>query len=138
MKDSSLAQDADPDMWVILKEKFEKSLVIFETCRHTVFRKRDHDGHSGAPSKGEKSAKKLKTSKGTKSKKGASSVKYNVQESKAPSSTKQHDFDDPFTGIVYENSKKERIVMNIEELPKLCDATLSKVLKKVEEINVEA
>ncbi|GKE51557.1 hypothetical protein Tco_1486713 [Tanacetum coccineum] len=67
MKDSSLAQDVDLDMWVILKEKFEKSLVISETCRHTVFRKRDHDDHSGAPPKGEKSAKKLKTSKGTKS-----------------------------------------------------------------------
>nr|GEW16111.1 hypothetical protein [Tanacetum cinerariifolium] len=38
-------------------------------------------------------------------------------------------------GIVYENSKKERRVMNIDELPKFCDATLSKVLKKVEEIN---
>ncbi|GJU21352.1 hypothetical protein Tco_1154694, partial [Tanacetum coccineum] len=41
---------------------------------------------------------------------------------------------DPFIGIVYENSKKERRVMNIDELPKFCDAMLTRVLKKVEEI----
>nr|GEU28862.1 hypothetical protein [Tanacetum cinerariifolium] len=45
---------------------------------------------------------------------------------------------DPFIGIVYENKKKERRVMNINELPKFCDATLNKVLKKVEEILLTA
>nr|GFC76107.1 hypothetical protein [Tanacetum cinerariifolium] len=45
---------------------------------------------------------------------------------------------DPFIGIVYENSKKEMRVVNIDEFPKFCSATLSRVLKKVEEINVEA
>ncbi|GKA87529.1 reverse transcriptase domain-containing protein [Tanacetum coccineum] len=50
----------------------------------------------------------------------------------------KNDIEDVHLIIVYENSKKERRVMNIEELPKLCDATLSKVLKKVKEINVEA
>ncbi|GJS47397.1 hypothetical protein Tco_0597518 [Tanacetum coccineum] len=45
---------------------------------------------------------------------------------------------DPFIGIVYENNKKERRVMNIDELPKFYDATHSKVLKKVEEIIVAA
>ncbi|GJZ33670.1 hypothetical protein Tco_0579106, partial [Tanacetum coccineum] len=45
---------------------------------------------------------------------------------------------DPFIGIVYENIKKEKKGMDIKELSKFYDATLSKVLKKVEEINVEA
>ncbi|GJU54573.1 hypothetical protein Tco_1228287 [Tanacetum coccineum] len=45
---------------------------------------------------------------------------------------------DPFIGIVYENSKKDRRVMNIDELLKFCDATLEKGLKNVREINVEA
>ncbi|GJW54053.1 hypothetical protein Tco_0098138 [Tanacetum coccineum] len=37
----------------------------------------------------------------------------------------------PFMGIVYENSKKEKNVTGIREIPKFCDATLEKVLKKV-------
>ncbi|GKE24247.1 hypothetical protein Tco_1435759 [Tanacetum coccineum] len=41
---------------------------------------------------------------------------------------------DPFIGIVYENSKRERRVMNMDELPKFFDATLNRVMKKVEEI----
>ncbi|GKD42502.1 hypothetical protein Tco_1267147 [Tanacetum coccineum] len=45
---------------------------------------------------------------------------------------------DPFIRIMYENSKKEKRVMNIDELPKFYDATLNRVLRKVEEINVEA
>ncbi|GJX03673.1 hypothetical protein Tco_0189589 [Tanacetum coccineum] len=45
---------------------------------------------------------------------------------------------DPFIGVVYENSKKEIRVMNIDDLPKFYDATLKTVLRKVEEINVEA
>ncbi|GJV35565.1 hypothetical protein Tco_1408042 [Tanacetum coccineum] len=45
---------------------------------------------------------------------------------------------DPFVGLVYEISKKEKRVMNIDELQKFCDATLQRVLKNVKEINVEA
>ncbi|GKB49939.1 hypothetical protein Tco_0900692 [Tanacetum coccineum] len=41
----------------------------------------------------------------------------------------------PFIGLVYENSKKERRVMNIDEIPKFCDATLERVLKNVKKIN---
>ncbi|GJV46577.1 hypothetical protein Tco_1431113 [Tanacetum coccineum] len=48
------------------------------------------------------------------------------------------DHTDPFVGIVYENSKKERRVMNIDELQKLCNATLQRVLKNVREINMKA
>nr|GEV26861.1 hypothetical protein [Tanacetum cinerariifolium] len=45
---------------------------------------------------------------------------------------------DPFIGIVYGNSKKEKTVMNIDELPKFYDDILEKVLKNVKEINMEA
>ncbi|GJZ91011.1 hypothetical protein Tco_0662938 [Tanacetum coccineum] len=39
--------------------------------------------------------------------------------------------DEPFVGIIYENNKKERRIMNLTKLPKFCDATLEKVLKEV-------
>ncbi|GKC73127.1 hypothetical protein Tco_1119010 [Tanacetum coccineum] len=39
--------------------------------------------------------------------------------------------DEPFVGIIYENNKKERRIMNLTEIPKFCDATLEKVLKEV-------
>ncbi|GJX13620.1 hypothetical protein Tco_0205378 [Tanacetum coccineum] len=41
---------------------------------------------------------------------------------------------DPFIGNVYENNKKEMRVKNINQLSKFCDATLNRVLKKVEEV----
>ncbi|GJR89765.1 retrovirus-related pol polyprotein from transposon TNT 1-94 [Tanacetum coccineum] len=41
---------------------------------------------------------------------------------------------DPFIGILYEDSKNEKRVMDIKELSKFCDATL----KKVQEINNKA
>nr|GEW22241.1 hypothetical protein [Tanacetum cinerariifolium] len=45
---------------------------------------------------------------------------------------------DPFVGIVYENSKKEKRDMNIDELQKFSDATLKRVVKKISVINVDA
>ncbi|GJV29958.1 hypothetical protein Tco_1386406 [Tanacetum coccineum] len=44
----------------------------------------------------------------------------------------------PFVGIVYENIKKERRVMNVDELQNFCDATLERVLNKTSATNVEA
>nr|GEV08242.1 retrovirus-related Pol polyprotein from transposon TNT 1-94 [Tanacetum cinerariifolium] len=44
---------------------------------------------------------------------------------------------EPFIRIVYENSKNEKRVIYTEEIPKLYDATLKKVLMKVLEINQE-
>ncbi|GJY88687.1 hypothetical protein Tco_0503315 [Tanacetum coccineum] len=44
----------------------------------------------------------------------------------------------PFIGIVYENSKKERRVMNIHELQKFCDATLNRILKRIEKVLLAA
>ncbi|GJS18426.1 putative reverse transcriptase domain-containing protein [Tanacetum coccineum] len=45
---------------------------------------------------------------------------------------------DPVVGIVYENNKGEKRAMNIDELQKFSDATLKRVLRKVNGINVEA
>ncbi|GJW25473.1 hypothetical protein Tco_0039284 [Tanacetum coccineum] len=45
---------------------------------------------------------------------------------------------DPFVGIVYENSKKEKRAINIDELQKFYDATLKRVLKKISAITMEA
>ncbi|GJZ36163.1 hypothetical protein Tco_0581980 [Tanacetum coccineum] len=39
--------------------------------------------------------------------------------------------DVPFVRIIYENNKKERRIMGLSEIPKLCDTTLDKVLKEV-------
>nr|GEV86211.1 hypothetical protein [Tanacetum cinerariifolium]GEV89633.1 hypothetical protein [Tanacetum cinerariifolium]GEW06049.1 hypothetical protein [Tanacetum cinerariifolium] len=44
----------------------------------------------------------------------------------------------PFVGIVYENNKKEKIAMDIDELQKFSDATLRRVLRKISVINMEA
>ncbi|GJX34620.1 hypothetical protein Tco_0246177 [Tanacetum coccineum] len=54
-----------------------------------------------------------------------------------------HDFQmgieaDPFVGIVYENGKKEKRAMNVDELQKFSDATLKRVLRKISAINVKA
>ncbi|GJZ64465.1 hypothetical protein Tco_0620886 [Tanacetum coccineum] len=46
--------------------------------------------------------------------------------------------DVPFVGIVYENSKKEKREMDIDELRKFIDATLKRVLRKISVINREA
>ncbi|GKB83500.1 hypothetical protein Tco_0950395 [Tanacetum coccineum] len=44
----------------------------------------------------------------------------------------------PFIGIMYENNKKGRRVMNIHVQPKFCDATFNRVLKIIEKIILEA
>ncbi|GKE78558.1 hypothetical protein Tco_1544678 [Tanacetum coccineum] len=55
---------ADPKLWNALKAKYEKSLASTDSCRYDAFHKRDHDDHQGddVPFKGEKSAKRQKTS----------------------------------------------------------------------------
>ncbi|GKA38767.1 hypothetical protein Tco_0731318 [Tanacetum coccineum] len=35
----------------------------------------------------------------------------------------------PLVGLIYDNSKKEKRIMDIDEIPKFCDATLKRVLK---------
>ncbi|GKE11826.1 hypothetical protein Tco_1415377 [Tanacetum coccineum] len=41
-----------------------------------------------------------------------------------------------FVGLIYENRKKERRIMDIDDIPKFCDATLRRVLEKVKKINL--
>ncbi|GKE57513.1 hypothetical protein Tco_1496698, partial [Tanacetum coccineum] len=43
----------------------------------------------------------------------------------------------PFVGLIYENRKKEKRIMDIDEMPKFCDATLKRVLKEVKRINLD-
>ncbi|GJZ69198.1 hypothetical protein Tco_0632748 [Tanacetum coccineum] len=40
-------------------------------------------------------------------------------------------------GLIYENCKKEKRITNIDEILKLCDATLKRVLEKVKKINLD-
>ncbi|GJU49587.1 hypothetical protein Tco_1219142 [Tanacetum coccineum] len=62
-------------LWDVLKAKFKKSSALVGPCRIDAFRKCDHDDHQGddAPPEGEKSAKRQKTSKISKSARGSSS-----------------------------------------------------------------
>nr|GEZ94069.1 hypothetical protein [Tanacetum cinerariifolium] len=41
----------------------------------------------------------------------------------------------PVVGLIYENSKKEKRVMILKEIPKFCDATLKRVLEMVKKYN---
>nr|GFA23422.1 hypothetical protein [Tanacetum cinerariifolium] len=43
----------------------------------------------------------------------------------------------PVVGLIYENNKKEKSVMEIKEMPKFYDATLIRVLKLVEKNNMD-
>nr|GFA29467.1 reverse transcriptase domain-containing protein [Tanacetum cinerariifolium] len=43
----------------------------------------------------------------------------------------------PFVGLIYENSKKEKRIMDIDEILKFCDATSKRVLEKVKKINLD-
>ncbi|GJW10851.1 hypothetical protein Tco_1576678 [Tanacetum coccineum] len=43
----------------------------------------------------------------------------------------------PFVGLIYENNKKEKRIMGIIEISKLCDASLKRVLKEVKKINLD-
>ncbi|GJS10565.1 hypothetical protein Tco_0367361 [Tanacetum coccineum] len=43
----------------------------------------------------------------------------------------------PIIGLVCENSKNERRVMDINEIPKFCDAALKRVLENVKKINLD-
>nr|GFA55114.1 hypothetical protein [Tanacetum cinerariifolium] len=59
----------DPELWNVLKAKYEKSSASTDSCRYDAFRIRDHDDHPGddVPPDGEKSAKSQKMSRSTKS-----------------------------------------------------------------------
>ncbi|GJS95350.1 hypothetical protein Tco_0802318 [Tanacetum coccineum] len=44
---------------------------------------------------------------------------------------------DPLVGLIYKNSKKEKSIMDINEIQKFCDATLKRVLEKVKKFNLD-
>ncbi|GJZ30341.1 hypothetical protein Tco_0575388 [Tanacetum coccineum] len=44
---------------------------------------------------------------------------------------------DPLVDLIYENNKKEKNIMTIDEIPKFCDATLKRVLEKVKKITLD-
>ncbi|GJZ31419.1 hypothetical protein Tco_0576466 [Tanacetum coccineum] len=75
MKLDLQSQVVDPQLWNVLKAKFEKYSPSINSCRYDAFRKHDHDDHPSddAPQEGEKSAKRHKTSKSSKSTRGSSS-----------------------------------------------------------------
>ncbi|GKC10473.1 hypothetical protein Tco_1007255, partial [Tanacetum coccineum] len=41
----------------------------------------------------------------------------------------------PVIGMIYKNSKKEKRVMILKEIPKFCDATVKRVLEKLKKYN---
>ncbi|GJW05378.1 hypothetical protein Tco_1564234 [Tanacetum coccineum] len=43
----------------------------------------------------------------------------------------------PFVGLIYKNINKEKRIMDIDEIPKFCDATLKRVLKDVKRTNLD-
>ncbi|GJZ58476.1 hypothetical protein Tco_0613970 [Tanacetum coccineum] len=89
MKSNLHDQVLDPELWDVLKRKFEKSSASTSSYRDDAFHKRNHDEHQGDDGslEGEKSAKRQKTSKGSKYARGSSS-KQPVQRSKT--STSEH------------------------------------------------
>ncbi|GJU75198.1 hypothetical protein Tco_1272268 [Tanacetum coccineum] len=82
MKTDLQAQVVDTESWDVMRAKFEKSSTSAGSCRDDVVRKHDHDDHQGddAPLEGEKSAKRQKTSKGSKSAIGSSSKQQLIEE----------------------------------------------------------
>nr|GEX63170.1 hypothetical protein [Tanacetum cinerariifolium] len=42
-----------------------------------------------------------------------------------------------FVGLIYDNINKEKRIMDIDEIPKFCDATLKRVLKDVKRTNLD-
>ncbi|GKA91296.1 hypothetical protein Tco_0813166 [Tanacetum coccineum] len=56
MKNDPHSQAIDPNIWKVLKAKFEKSSTPSKSCKHNVFCKRDHDDHLDdyTPREGEK------------------------------------------------------------------------------------
>nr|GEV09688.1 hypothetical protein [Tanacetum cinerariifolium] len=155
-----LSSDKENDQELTASAKFDKSSASAGSCKNDAFRKRDHDEHQGddAPLEGEKSVKRQKTSKSSKSTREpelTSKVfvqqrlilleewEYQGKEIKinlaAPtlnfSSIKACDpfsiIDKPTTGLIYLNNKNDKIFIDLEELSKFCDDTLEKVLNEV-------
>ncbi|GJY74873.1 transposase, Ptta/En/Spm, transposase, Tnp1/En/Spm-like protein [Tanacetum coccineum] len=57
---------------------------------------------------------------------------YGIEEHKPYTITSLH-----FVGLIYENNKKEKRIINIDKIPKFCDATLKRALREVKNINLD-
>ncbi|GKA33676.1 hypothetical protein Tco_0720105 [Tanacetum coccineum] len=134
IKDDSQSQAADPDMWKVLREKFEKSSAPSESYKQNFFCKIDHDDHPNedVPPEVENGAKRKKISRGSKSAKDSSSSKQPVKEYHKTSSVhqKQQDYDG-WSGILeideYEEIFEEASPTFLNELKSLGDKKVSTI-----------
>ncbi|GKB25401.1 hypothetical protein Tco_0864802 [Tanacetum coccineum] len=121
MKTDLQDQVVDPELWAVLKCKFEKSSTSTSCYRDDAFCKLDHDEHQGddGPPKGEKSMKRQKTSKGLKYARGTSS-KQLVQGSKTSASERQQQQQE-WDAWVEDTVINEDEVIPEDETPKLIE-----------------
>nr|GEY12125.1 hypothetical protein [Tanacetum cinerariifolium] len=135
--------------WLMEKAyKFEKPTVHVEPCRIDAFCRQDYDDHydDDAHLEGESSAKRsnviwervhdyqlILESYQIKVNVTAPKLTFSGIEEKTPYTIITH----PLVGLIYEYIKKERRVMDIDEIPKFYDATLKRVLEKVKKINLD-
>ncbi|GKC51772.1 hypothetical protein Tco_1074517 [Tanacetum coccineum] len=132
MKSNLQAQVGDPDMWDILKKKFEKSSASASSCRV-------HDAHQGDDGPPEGIVEVVRVT--TKQQQGLDYMQQIIvmKENDKPDSVSEADFkylnkndiEDISTGLIYLNNKEEKRVMNLVEIVKFCDDTLERVLKEV-------
>ncbi|GJS21015.1 hypothetical protein Tco_0449647 [Tanacetum coccineum] len=152
------AQVIDPELWDVLKAKFEKFSASAGSCRNDAFRKLHHDAYQGddAPPEGkveDDSEECFSDYRNVEVVRVTTEQKYNDTEdmyylclktkincdNKLLNSllifTRTCDpfsiIDKPTIGLMYFNNKNEKRFMDLEELSKFCDATLEKVLKEV-------
>ncbi|GJT26951.1 hypothetical protein Tco_0907226 [Tanacetum coccineum] len=119
MKSDLQAQVANPELWDVLRAKFEKYSASAGSYKDDAFRKRDHDEHQGddGPLDGEKNKKRQKTSKNSKSKRGSSS-KQPVKATKTSASRQQQqDWDAWVDDLVVD---KDEVILE-DETPKLIE-----------------
>nr|GEV70698.1 hypothetical protein [Tanacetum cinerariifolium] len=95
-------------LYAALNVKFKKSLISTDSCKHIILRKWDNDDHPGGLPKGDKNAKKQKTTRSIKSVKGVSSSKQSIHGFEAPSLTQWQDFD---TGYEVQEVDDEEVVL---------------------------
>ncbi|GJS13013.1 hypothetical protein Tco_0407485 [Tanacetum coccineum] len=121
MKSNLQDQVDDPEVWDVLKCKFEKSSASSGPYRTDAFRKRDHDDHQedDAPPEGEKRVKRQKISKGSKSTSDSSS-KQQAQGSKTYVSERQQQHQEWDTWVE-ETVIDEDEVIHEEESPELIE-----------------
>nr|GEX02685.1 reverse transcriptase domain-containing protein [Tanacetum cinerariifolium] len=109
MKSDLQAQVADPELWDVLKAKFEKSSTLAGSFRDDAFRKHDHDDHQGddAPPEGEKHVKRKKTSK---------SLKFARGPQRNPNGPLRYVYKKDLFFLKYGNTKKKKYVLSLYKI----------------------